>query len=166
MIVDAEMPQVLQLASWIPRRAGGVGLVWEEMPEIQDNQACKLQFKGRRKWMSQINSQVGQVPSCVCVCVCSHTRSQALSRVWLFVTPWTVACQAPLSMEILQARILECVAISYYRGSSWSRDWTCVSHIGRRVLYQLSHQGSPKFPLTQAFYSIQVFSWFHEGDTH
>ena len=23
---------------------------------------------------------------------------QALSRVWLFVTPWTVACQAPLSM--------------------------------------------------------------------
>ena len=24
--------------------------------------------------------------------------AQSLSRVWLFVTPWTVGCQAPLSM--------------------------------------------------------------------
>ena len=34
------------------------------------------------------------------------------------VTPWTVACQAPLSMGILQARILEWVAVSFSRGSS------------------------------------------------
>ena len=32
---------------------------------------------------------------CVCVCV----RTQSLSCVQLFVTPWTVARQAPLSME-------------------------------------------------------------------
>ena len=32
------------------------------------------------------------------------------------VTPWTVACQAPLSMGF-QARILEWVAISFSRGS-------------------------------------------------
>ena len=31
------------------------------------------------------------------------------------VTPWTVACQAPLSMGILQVRILEWVAISFSR---------------------------------------------------
>ena len=47
--------------------------------------------------------------------------------VWLFVTPWTVACQAPLSVGILQARILECVAMSSSRGSSQFRDWTWVS---------------------------------------
>ena len=35
------------------------------------------------------------------------------SCVRLFLTPWTVACQAPLSMGILQARILEWVAISF-----------------------------------------------------
>ena len=29
------------------------------------------------------------------------------SRVRLFVIPWTVALQAPLSMEVFQARILE-----------------------------------------------------------
>ena len=32
----------------------------------------------------------------VCVCVCARARS--LSCVLLFVTPWTVAYQAPLSM--------------------------------------------------------------------
>ena len=41
-----------------------------------------------------------------------------LSRVWLFVTPWTVARQAPL-LEISQARILEWVAVSSSQGSSW-----------------------------------------------
>ena len=40
------------------------------------------------------------------------------SRVWLFATLWTVARQAPLSMGILQARILEWVAVSSSRGSS------------------------------------------------
>ena len=37
--------------------------------------------------------------------------SQSLSRVWLFVTPWIAAHKAPLSMGILQAKILECVAM-------------------------------------------------------
>ena len=35
-----------------------------------------------------------------------------------FVTPWTVARQAPLSMGILQARILEWFAVLSSRGSS------------------------------------------------
>ena len=37
-------------------------------------------------------------------------------------TPWTVARQAPLSMGILQTRILEWVAIPSSRGSSQPRD--------------------------------------------
>ena len=36
---------------------------------------------------------------------------------------------------ILQARILEWVAISFSRGSSWPRDWTQVSCLGRWILY-------------------------------
>ena len=51
-----------------------------------------------------------------------------LSCVRLFATPWNVAHQAPLSAHgIFQARILEWVAISSSRGSSWSRDQNCVS---------------------------------------
>ena len=59
-------------------------------------------------------------------------RVQSLSRVQLFVTQWTVARQAPLSVGIFQARILEWVAISLSRGSSRPRDQTpdsCVSCI-------------------------------------
>ena len=48
------------------------------------------------------------------------------SRVWLFVIP-RIACQAPLSLGILQARILEWVAMPSSRGSSQPRDRTCLS---------------------------------------
>ena len=41
-------------------------------------------------------------------------------------TPWTVVCQAPLSLGILQARILEWVAMPSFRGSFQDRDQTQV----------------------------------------
>ena len=44
-------------------------------------------------------------------------------------TPWTAACQAPLSVGILQTRILEWVATHSSRGSSQPKDRTQVSHI-------------------------------------
>ena len=46
-----------------------------------------------------------------------------------FATPWAVAHQAPLSMEIPQARILEWVAMSSSRGSSQPKGQIQVSHI-------------------------------------
>ena len=64
--------------------------------------------------------------------------SQSLSRVRLFGTPWIVACQAPLSMGILQAKILKWVAMPTSRESFQPRDQTCVSYVscmGRQVLY-------------------------------
>ena len=51
--------------------------------------------------------------------VCEKWKCLLLSSVRLFATQWTVARQAPLSMGILPARTLECVAISSSRGSSW-----------------------------------------------
>ena len=47
---------------------------------------------------------------------------------------WIVACQDPLSMGILQARILEWVAMPFSRGSSQPRDQTQVSCIAGRFL--------------------------------
>ena len=58
--------------------------------------------------------------------------AQSLSRVRLFETPWTAACQSPLSMGILQARIQEWVAVLSSKGSSQSRDRTQISHIAGR----------------------------------
>ena len=52
-----------------------------------------------------------------------------LSHVWLCATPWVVACQAPLSMGILQARILEWVAVSFSRGFAQPRDQIWVTSL-------------------------------------
>ena len=69
--------------------------------------------------------------------------AQLLSHVWLFVTPRTLAHQAPLSMGILQARILEWVAMPSSMGSSQPRDKTQVSHIAGRFLTS-EPSGKPK----------------------
>ena len=44
--------------------------------------------------------------------------AQSLSCVRPFAAPWTVACQAPLSVEIFQAQYTGVVAISCSRESS------------------------------------------------
>ena len=64
-----------------------------------------------------------------CVLLLSHS---VMSKM-LFATSWSVAHQAPLSMRILQARILEWVAIPSSRGSSKPRNRTHVSLIAGRL---------------------------------
>ena len=56
------------------------------------------------------------------VAMCVYAK--LLSHVWLFATLWTVAHRG-----ILQARILDWIAISFSRESSWPRDQTLISCI-------------------------------------
>ena len=67
---------------------------------------------------------------CVCVCVCVLVAQSCLT----LCDP--MDCSPPGSSVhgILQARILEWVAISLSRESSWPRDQTCISCIGRQIL--------------------------------
>ena len=65
----------------------------------------------------------------------ARTCAQVLSRVQLFEAPWTTGAHGAPVHGILQAKILEWVAMPSSRGTSWSRDWTCISCIGRRILY-------------------------------
>ena len=82
----------------------------------------------------------------MCVCVCLRVCSVAKSCL----TPCNLmACSPPGSSVhgILQARILEWIATSFHRGFSQPRDGTrlsCVSFIGRQILYHLCHPGSPR----------------------
>ena len=84
------------------------------------------------KRLNDKNPEQGQVQRTLCA-VCLVTC------VWLLLIPWTAALQASQPMRILQARILQWVAISFSRGSSQPRDPTCVSCIsciGRWILLQ------------------------------
>ena len=59
-----------------------------------------------------------------------------VAKSWTPLSNWTetVACQATLSMR-LSSKNTEWVAICFSRGSSWPRDQTWVSCIGRQILY-------------------------------
>ena len=71
---------------------------------------------------------------CVCVCVCVRVRVQ-----WYpFVTPWTVAHQAPLSMRFSRQEYWSGVPFPSPGESSQPKDQThicCISCIGRQILY-------------------------------
>ena len=72
--------------------------------------------------------------------MCSHHYSVMCCAVlWLVAqpcltlsTPWTVTLQVPLSMGILQARILEWIAMPYSRESYRPGDWSQVSCVAGR----------------------------------
>ena len=70
-----------------------------------------------------------------------------LCLVWLLATPWSVAHQAPLFMGILQARILEWVAIPFSRESSQPRDRTQLSCIAGRFFTSWATREAPSWKL-------------------
>ena len=74
-------------------------------------------------------------------------NNELLSCHQILCNPMDYSLPGSSVCGILQARILEWVAISFSRGSSWSRDWTQISGIGRWILYHWSHQGSPSTTL-------------------
>ena len=61
------------------------------------------------------------------VYICLH--AQSLQSCLTLQLHGLVACKPPMSMRFSWARILEWVAMTSSRGSSWPRDWTCISCI-------------------------------------
>ena len=100
----------------------------------------------------------------VCVCMHAYVKRKSLNRGWLFCNPVDYTVHG-----ILWIRILEWVAISFSRVSSWPRSWTGSPSIPqglnpdllhyRQFLYQLSHQGSPKILEWVAYPISRVSSW-------
>ena len=61
---------------------------------------------------------------------------------------------------ILQARILERIAVPFSRGSSQPREWTWVSHC-RQILYHLSHRETLYFlGYLKPYWIKSLFSFF------
>ena len=100
---------------------------WSDLPNVRQLTRCGSRTQARcpdpRAGLTAI-----MLPICFllfghCVYVLSHSvMSDSL---------WSTGCSPPGSSvhEILQARILEWVVVSSSRGSSWPRDWTCVSWV-------------------------------------
>ena len=86
-----------------------------------------------------------------------NVHAQSLSHVQLL--GHLMDCSPPGSSVhgIFQARILEWVAISFSRGSSQPRDQTCVSQIGRPILYHWATREA-QIEVHNLFSSVQSFS--------
>ena len=70
-----------------------------------------------------------------------------LSHVLLYVTQWTIALQAPLSLGFSRQEYWKWVTISFSRSSSQPRQWTRVSHIPSRFSTVWATKRSPLFCL-------------------
>ena len=79
---------------------------------------------------------------------CHHCYCCLVTKPCLSLCDPPMDCNLPDSSVhgILQAKIMERVAISFFRGSSRPRDWTRVSCISRRILY---HRTTRKAPPSQ-----------------
>ena len=76
-----------------------------------------------------------RITLCKCPLYCCYCCLVTKSCLTL-VTPWAVARPPGSSVrEIFQARILERVAVSSSRVSSWPKDQTWISCNGRQILY-------------------------------
>ena len=73
-------------------------------------------------------------------CIPGQRLRPRVPHVCVLVIPWTVACQAPLSMGILQARILEWVAIPSSRGIFPGQGSNPGLPHWRQIVYHVSHQ--------------------------
>ena len=57
-----------------------------------------------------------------------------------------------------QARIWKLVATSFSRGSSWPKDWTCVTCIGRWILYHWATREADIYKAPPFFSPIRYYS--------
>ena len=93
-----------------------------------------------------------------------------LNHSWYFFDPLDYSQPVSSARGIFQARILEWLAISHSRGSSWPRNRTrisCKSLALQAFSLPLSHQGSPswKDTITQIRF-LKISSFPQEGWRH
>ena len=69
----------------------------------------------------------------------THVMCLAARLCPILCDPWTAVCQAPLSIKILQARILEWVAMPSSKGSFPTQGLNPGLLHFRQILYHLSH---------------------------
>ena len=82
------------------------------------------------------------------------TKQECSVMSYCLWPPWAAAHQASLPWNIPSKNIPGVGCHSYSRRFSWPRDWTCISCIGRWILYH-----SPTREALCSFYSTEGYSW-------
>ena len=98
-----------------------------------------------KKWQNNIDTQSCLTPKAVLLISFLMMIHSEWMSAQSCLTLWPMDCSPPSSSVhgLFQAKILEWVAISYSKGSSWPRDWTGISCTGRLVLYRCATWEAP-----------------------
>ena len=125
--------------TWV-QSLGGEDPLEKEMATHSSTLAWKIPWEKPGRLQSMGSQRIGHNWATLLHSIISTSGNDCCGLVaesWLtlFATPWTVAYQASLSLGIPRQEYWSWVIISFSRGSSWPRDWNCVSCIGRLILY-------------------------------
>ena len=108
-------------------------------------------------WCGQKKKKLVRMQGKVTLKWCLLCCAKSLQSCLTLCDPMDSSLPGSSVYGILQGRILEWVAMPSSRGSSWPRNQTCVSCIGRWVLSQLCHLGSPYMLIyTDKYISIYI----------
>ena len=121
---------------------------------------CKVFWE----WKLVVETSISNHWLCVCVCMHAHFCPA-------FCNPMDCSLPGSSVHRILQAIVLEWIAISFSSGSSWPRDQTWVSRIvdrpftmwATRVVSQMGNRASlcPKLILDSLGISVLPKNWTH-----
>ena len=104
-------------------------------PSIGSHLASPLWYSiGKKKWVAGPAHDLRERTM--------HVRAKLLHSCPSFCDPSDCSLPGSFLNGIIQARILEWVAMSSSRGSSWPRDQTCVSCTDRWILYHWNTGGN------------------------
>ena len=125
----------------------------------------QFQVHTSTKWPDHVLSPLRDgaqttLPSAPLLDITSFFEKWSCSIVSDSLRPHRLYPPGSFSHGIFQALVLEWVAISFSRESSWPKDWTWVSRIVGRRFYCLSHLGSPFFTFTSFFTFLHLSFFF------
>ena len=110
------------------------------------------------------------LPTCFSSNCSACMHAQLLQSYPTFCNPMDCSPPGSSVRGILQARILEWIAIPSSRGSSRPRNWTqvsCIPCIGKWVLHPLSPLGSPPIVVLKlTAWNLSLFSSLSSYQTH
>ena len=106
------------LMEWISGKSRNLRTGWQK-----NSAKNELKTTDKSRWVGNLSNALLDLSACCHFWLCNSTY-----------------CSLPGSSVhgISQARILEWVVISFSKGSSRPRDWTCVFCLGRQILYHLA----------------------------